>query len=155
MNNAVLVPVTENNLSAFLDLGEELMGLSSYKQAFDRKWAAQVARDCITNPRYFARLALLPTGKPCGLVVGSVSQMLFSPQIMAVEETIYVREGTPFRAAVAKQLLWALTKWAFVSKEAAFIRAGETSGIRPAAVDAFFKHCGFHKSGTLYCKDLI
>ena len=122
---------------------------------FDAQWAENMARSCMHMPQYFGRLAVLDNGIVCGIVIGSTCHMLFSPQIIGVEETIYVREGTPFRASIAKQLLGAMVTWAFTERNAAFVRAGETSEICPVAVDTFFRSQGFKRAGTLYKKDAI
>lgn len=153
MTHSILVPVCEANLPDLMVIGAELMALSQYKAPFDATWSTGIARGAMADPRFFGRMAMLDDGSYCGLIVGSVTTMLFSPAIMAVEETIYVREGTKYRASIAKQLLDALTRWAFNSKGASFIRAGETSAICPKAVDAFFRSQGFKRSGTLYCKE--
>lgn len=155
MSHATLVPITEARLDALVDLGEELTNLSCYKAPFDRTWTKGVARGGMNTPHFFCRMAQLEDGSYCGFIVGSVTQMLFSPQVMAVEETIYVRDKTPFRASIAKQLLSALATWAFDEKHASFLRAGETSDICPAAVDFFLRSQGFKRAGTLYIKEHV
>lgn len=153
--HSILVPVCEANLIDLVDLGEELMRLAAnvYKSPFDRQFAEDVGRGGMNDPNFFMRLAMLRNGKYVGFIGGSAQHQLFSPQIRVVDETIYVKEGTPFRAAIAKQLLCALTKWAFEVKNAAYVRLGETSQINPKGVDAFFRSQGFHRSGTLYNKE--
>lgn len=155
MPHAILVPVCEANMTELMDLGEELTALSSYKVVFDREWATRMARMGMNSPDYFGRVAMLKDGTCCGFIVGSVTQMLLSPSYMAVEETIYVRDKTPFRASIAKQLMSALVHWSFAIKGAAFLRAGETSEISPKAVDAFFRSQGFRRNGTVYIKEPI
>jgi len=154
MAHATLIEVTEHTLPWLVAIGRELVASqSAYSMPFDDAWTEKMARSCMTRDDYFGRLAVLPSGIVCGLIVGSTTPMLFSPQIMAVEETIFVREGTSFRASIAKQLLTALTEWAFEVRNASFIRAGETSKICPKAVNAFFRSQGFSHAGTLYKKE--
>lgn len=124
-----------------------------YTSPFDREFAMCVARGGMLNDNFFMRLAMLKDGTYCGFIGGSAQHQLFNPQMTVADETIYVREGTPFRASIAKQLLCALTTWAFEVKKAAYVRLGETSQINPSGVDAFFRSQGFRKSGTLYNKE--
>lgn len=155
MAHSILVPVCEANLVDLVDLGEELMRLAPvYKSPFDRQWAENVARGGMSDPNFFMRLAMLRNGSYVGFIGGAAQHQLFNSRSVVADETIYVREGTPFRASIAKQLLCALTTWAFEVKNAAYVRLGETSQINPKAVDAFFRSQGFRKSGTLYNKEL-
>lgn len=147
------MPICEANLDDLADIAVELMNLSAYKAPPDRDWIKWNALCGIRSPKHFGRLAVLRDGTYCGLIVGSVEQMLFSPKLMAYEETIYVREGTPFRASIAGQMMDALEHWAFVTKGADFIRAGETSEICPKAVDAFLRRKRYRRNGTLYVKE--
>lgn len=154
MPNSILVPVCEANLVDLVNLGEELMRLAPvYASPFDREFAMCVGRGGMNNPNFFMRLAMLRDGTYVGFIGGAAQHQLFNPQMMVADETIYVREGTLFRASIAKQLLCALTTWAFEVKKAAYVRVGETSQINPRAVDAFFRSQGFRKSGTLYNKE--
>lgn len=138
-----------------VNLGEELMGLAAnvYKSPFDRQWAMRVGRGGMRDDNFFMRLAMLRNGEYVGFIGGAAQHQLFNPRPVVADETIYVREGTPFRVSIAKQLLDALEKWAFEVKNAAYVRLGETSQINPRGVDAFFRSQGFHKSGTLYNKE--
>lgn len=124
-----------------------------YKSPFDRQFAENVGRGGMNNPNFFMRLAMLRNGEYVGFIGGAAQHQLFNSQMTVADETIYVRQGVPFRASIAKQLLCALTTWAFEVKNAAYVRVGETSQINPHAVDAFFRSQGFHKSGTLYNKE--
>ena len=155
-NHATLVAVSEETLPALVEIGRELVNSqTAYPMLFDARWTEGIARTCMNLPNYFCHMAVLDDGTVCGFIVGSTCHMLFSPQVMGVEETIYVRQGTPFRTSIAKQLLTAMVHWAFVDRHASFIRAGETSEICPKAVDAFFRSQGFKRAGTLYKKEVI
>lgn len=153
-HTATFAAVCEANLQDLVTLSQELMGLSAYPTPFDARWTEGMARSCMVLPQYYARMAYVD-GKVCGLIVGSTCPMLFSPAVMGVEETIYVREKTPFRASIAKHMLSGLVTWAFKERNASFIRAGETSEMCPRAVDAFFRSQGFKRSGTLYKRDTL
>jgi acetyltransferase (GNAT) family protein len=152
--HSILVPVCEANLTDLVDLGEELMRLAPvYQSPFDREFAMCVGRGGMSNNNFFMRLAMLRNGTYVGFIGGAAQHQLFNPRPVVADETIYVRDGTPFRASIAKQLLGALTTWAFEVKNAAYVRLGETSQINPRGVDAFFRSQGFRKSGTLYNKE--
>jgi len=155
MTHSTLVPVSEDNLEALLDLTQELVALSSYSITFDRDWTRAIARGGMRASHMFGRMARLDNGTYVGMIIGSATPMMLTPQRIGVEETIYVREGTPFRASIAKQLLTALEVWAFGEMQVAFLRAGETSEICPKAVDAFFRGCGFKRAGSIYKKERV
>lgn len=155
MSHAILVPVCEENVVDIVNLAEELMSLSRYKEPFDRSWALHMANTCCNLPNMFGRLAMLEDGSYCGFIIGSTSHVLYSPKLVSTQETIYVRDGTRFRASIGKQLMNALTHWAFTVKKAMILRTGETSGISPKGVDAFFKGLGFLPFGSLYIKENI
>lgn len=150
--HAVLVPICNANAVEIAAIGVELMKLSAYTTPPDPQWIMQNVRRMCDNYYFFGRLALVD-GEPVGLIVGSIQFMLFANKKFGVEETVYVRDGTKFRASIAKQLLKALEHWAFTVHNAEFIRAGETSEIAPKAVDAFFRGQGYRKNGTLYVKN--
>ena len=153
MRNFSIVPVDESNVSAFTDIVKELVGLSSYKAKFDRNFVYSMAHKGMFATNYYLRLAQLSDETHCGLVIGSVTTLLFAQEKMGVEETIYVKEGTPFRASIAKALLAGMEDWMFNTHNVSFIRAGETSDISPVAVDAFFRSQGYKHAGTLYKKE--
>lgn len=154
-NEAVISPLERWQIPALMSMSAELMAASKYTQPFDLAYAEKLALDTLDVDTFQIWMAWrwadsLAKPMPYGMIIGSVSPMLFSPQLMAVEETIYVRRKTPFRGLVANQLMQTLIDWAFNTHKAAFLRAGETSGIEPKATGHFMRRNDLKLSGTLY-----
>lgn len=136
-----------------VELCRELMAASKYRQPFNADYVSGLAHRVVRMPSYLV-LTAWQAGETApllvGFIAGSVGPMLFAPDLVAVEETVYVRPDTAKRASVANQLMDGLKAWAFKDKGAAFIRGGETSGMEPRAVDFFFRRNGYKRSGTIY-----
>ena len=146
--------LNEQLLEAAIQLGQEAHSLSpNYAcAAYDSECVRSNLRLAMTLPDWFLAIACIDT-VPVGYIMGTVHSFIMSPAKHTCVEQMFVRAINRSRALVAKQLISALKFWAFNCHNSVMIRAGESSGISPRAVDYFFKRMGFYQMGTLYQMD--
>lgn len=115
---------------------------------FIRSKVESLASMCISNPDWFARVAIYD-GEVVGAMCGYVTTLLYSHATMGVEEGIYVRHNVDMRGKIAKELLRQFVEWCR-SKGVADIRTGVISNIDNYAADVFYRRNGFKRLGTIY-----
>lgn len=145
-------------IPSLVALGTEFIAASQFKQRVDVAYTTAAAERVVGNDDYPIWMAWtwhdgVHNAIAQGFIIGSVSQMMFSPALMACEEATYVRKEAPFRGMIANRLMQSLQRWAFDDKKAELFRAGESSGINPRAADHFMRRNGMKKVGTIYSKD--
>jgi GNAT superfamily N-acetyltransferase len=141
--------LTPERMTDFIIMTEELHALSHLEHLpYDLRAATQLGRNCINDDRYFCQLAYI--NDTCiGCMAGYLTGLVFSAEHIGVEEGIYVREGTPQRAAIAAEMLKRFVRFC---KDAgcADVRTGVISNIDNYAVDIFYRRNGFKRIGTIY-----
>lgn len=138
-----------DSMSDFIIMTGELHDLSHLEHLpYDLPAAYRLGIDCINNDRYFCQLAYI--GDKCvGCMAGYMTKLVFSREHIGVEEGIYVREGTPQRAAIAAEMLKRFVRFCR-DAGCADVRTGVISNIDNYAVDIFYRRNGFKRIGTIY-----
>jgi hypothetical protein len=147
------VPLDMDNLGYAVGLAKELHALGTYGRdgpEFDWNWCRNTMVYTMSDPNYYFRLARDDDGAYVGAVCGKVVVFYFSPRGMGVEDAWYVREGTPWRAAIGMRLMRGFVGWCLDTKGALLVQSGDVAGIRTVAVDALYRHMGFTRFGTIY-----
>lgn len=130
-------------------LGKELHGLGSFHDvAFDYEYILQSTRNAMSNPNWFCRI-VNDDNEWRGIMVGYVDTFLFSPQLLATECMLYVREGKS-RAKLAMMLVRAFVSWALDDRGATHVQTGDVASINSTAVDALYRRLGFERFGIIY-----
>ena len=144
--------MNKDNFAYAVGLARELHALSVFAQhgpEFDWSYYTAVLTHGMESPNYFILLARLD-GAYVGAVWGKVENFYFSPKRLGLEEAWYVRENTPNRAAIGKQLMQAFVDWCINEQDAVMVQSGDIAGINPSRVDALYRHMGFTRFGVLF-----
>lgn len=104
----------------------------------------------VSNPNWHFQIAKDDDDVYCGAMVGHVDTFLFSNQLLAIENAIYVREGTKMRTRIAVKMARNFVSWALDEKGATHVQGGDIAGINPLAIHEFYRHLGFVRFGTIY-----
>jgi len=136
-----------------VEIAKELHGLGIFGQIgpeFDWDFATHRFIYAWQHENFYVRCAMDDAGAYVGAVVGHVEHYFFSPQLMAIEDGWYVREGTKDRAKIAKALMMGFVDWALDEQHALIVQTGDIADISSFAVDTIYRHMGFTRFGTIY-----
>jgi hypothetical protein len=143
-------PLTEHKLDDFIEICKELLYAGEQQHlGFDDEVTRILGMNCIHQPTYFCQMAYLGNGRLVGCMAGYVTKLIFSNQHIGNEEGLYVREGTPERAAIAAEMLRRFVRFC-MDCGAIDVRTGVISNIDNYAADVFYRRNGFKRIGTIY-----
>ena len=145
--------ITDENIAYLVQLGKELVEAGTFGISgpdFDWDYAMANTREALSRDTYYIRMAYDDSDTPCGFVAGHVEQLYFNPAWQAVEDSWFVREGTPSRAKIGMALMRGLIHWALDAKGALFLQTGDIASIDSNAVWTLYQHMGFTRFGSVY-----
>ena len=147
------VGMDADNIPHAVALAKELHGLGTFGRngpEFDWDFCTAQCIDVCKRRDYFTRFAIDSGGVYVGGVIGHVSQFMFSPRLMALEDAWYVREGAEDRTKTAVFLMRSFVKWAMDEMNCVLVQTGDIAAIDSVAVDNLYRHLGFKRFGTVY-----
>lgn len=150
------VGLTPGNIPYAVALARELHSLGVFgRQGPEFNWdfCTQSFIECANDRRAYARFAVNDQNEYVGGIVAHLAPFFFSPEVMAVEDALYVKEDVPKRAATAAMLVKGLVEWAS-SNNAVLVQTGDIAAIDSHAVYRFYTQIGFEKFGVVYQKRL-
>jgi hypothetical protein len=142
------------NVPYCVALARELHSLGVFGRQgpeFDWDFCTQQFTRVANNKQCYARFAVSDNNEYVGGVMGHLDCFMFSPQLMGLEDALYVKQTTPNRAAVGAMLLRGFCDWCF-SNGAVLVQTGDIAAIDSHAVYRFYMHNGFEKFGVVYQK---
>ena len=148
------VAMVPGNIPYCVELARELHSLGVFGRQgpeFNWDYCTQQFIRVAESKECYARFAVSDNHEYVGGVVGHLDSFMFSPQLMGLEDALYVKSGTPNRAKVAKMLMKGFTDWAF-SNGAVLVQTGDIAAIDSHAVYRFYMQMGFEKFGVVYQK---
>ena len=143
--------LSRDNIADACGLARELHSVGTYGiegPPFDWSYNYGALVRALEQPNRFCVLLANSSGY-VGAVFGCVTAFLFCPRVYGFEEGWYVREGTPFRAAIASKLMHGFMEWCY-SRDAVYIQCGDINGANTIGVDALYRRLGFKRFGTIY-----
>lgn len=143
-------PLRDDNVAHGCALAQELVSLGTFGNEVPFNWDyffGFLLRS-MDRPEFYIRLANVD-GHYVGGVCGHLEPFLFAPVLMGIEDAWYVREGTPDRAKIAKQLMQGFVDWCYF-RDAIMVQSGDVAGINTIGVDALYKRLGFERFGSIY-----
>lgn len=145
-----IVPFDDANMGYAIALGRELHGLGAFRDIpFHYDTITRNTKNAMRDPNWYCRIAHDDI-EWCGIMVGHIDSFLFSPSLFATESMIYVRPDTKLRTRLAIRLMNGFMAWAIDERGATHIQSGDVAGINSVAVDAFYRHLGFSRFGSIY-----
>ena len=146
-----ITPVTLATIPYSVQLARELHRLGSFRDIeFEHEVTTQRFIGIMSSPNWFFQIARDDDDVYCGAMMGHVDTFIFSNQLLAIENALYVREGTKWRTKIAAQLVRSFVKWALDDKGATHVQTGDIASIDSLAVASFYKHMGFKQWGVIY-----
>lgn len=149
-----LVP---GNIPYCVALARELHGKGIFGRQgpeFNWDYCTQSFIECANDRRAYARFAVNDENEYVGGIVAHLAPFFFSPELMAIEDALYVKEGVPGRAKTGLMLVRGLCEWAH-GVGAVLVQTGDIAAIDSHAVYRFYTHAGFEQFGTVYQKRLV
>lgn len=150
--NMLYEKVTPETVPYMAALCRELHSLGSYRDVpVDEVYLYNFIMNAACDPEnWFTMLAKDDDGYYVGMVAGMIVPMVFTPRRIGIEHAWYVREGTPNRGKVAKQLMQNFVDWAVMERDAMHVQAGDVANINSVAVDGLYRLLKFKRAGTIY-----
>lgn len=143
----------DEQLLAAVRLGAAMWSESAVYGHMDQSVAKMIefAYHSRTDGNSFFNVAL-HRGEAIGFLIGSLAAHGFHDDTFAYDRMVYV---TPTRrgGAAARMLVTAFEQWA-ISKGAARVLLGITTGTRTDATEAFYNKLGYNTVGVLTMKEL-